>query len=75
MTVAIIEKSPREEIRVTRETFKGHDLVNVRAFYRSAGGEMRPARQGIALRVELVPHVIEALVDALDATPGARGDE
>ena len=59
MSVAI-QKNAREEIRITRENFKGNDLVNVRVWYHD-GAEMRPGKQGLAFRVELLPQILDAL--------------
>lgn len=58
----IIRKNGREEIRVTRADFKGHDMVNVRVFYDAGEGEMRPGKQGVAFNAALLPEVLNALV-------------
>lgn len=55
-----IPKNAREEIRVSVDEFKGHHLCNMRVWYRD-GEEHRPGKQGIALRLELVPQLIDAL--------------
>lgn len=55
-----IRKNAREEIRVSIDDFQGHRLCNMRVWYRD-GEEHRPGKQGIALRLELVPLLIEAL--------------
>ena len=62
--IATIRKNGREEIRVSLDHFKGHDLVNLRVFYRDAEGEMRPGKQGLAFRVELLRDVLDALRSA-----------
>ena len=60
MTV-IIRKNSREQIHVERRDYMGHDLINVRVWFDDGSGEYRPGKQGIAIRVELVGEVIEAL--------------
>ncbi len=55
-----IAKNAREEIRVSVDEFKGHNLCNLRVWYLD-GSEYRPGKQGIALRLELVPQLIDAL--------------
>lgn len=56
-----IQKNAREVIRVERQDFKGHDLLNLRVFYAGDDGEMRPGRQGLAIRSELATDLIEAI--------------
>lgn len=58
-----ITKNAREQIRVERQEFKGHDLLNIRVFYDDGTGEYRPGKQGLAVRVELVPDLIEAITN------------
>ncbi len=56
-----IRKNSREVIRVTREEFNGHDLVNIRVFFDAGGGDMKPGKQGVAFRAALLPDIIDAL--------------
>ncbi|MBM2299203.1 transcriptional coactivator p15/PC4 family protein, partial [Sulfitobacter pseudonitzschiae] len=53
--MADIVKNSREIIRITRDDFKGHDMVNVRVFFDAGGGEMKPGKQGVAFRAALLP--------------------
>tara|TARA_R110000751_G_scaffold233328_1_gene334180 strand:+ start:7745 stop:7960 length:216 start_codon:yes stop_codon:yes gene_type:complete len=59
--MAVIVKNSREIIRVTRDDFKGHDMVNVRVFFDAGGGEMKPGKQGVAFRAALLPDMLSAL--------------
>lgn len=61
MNVASIRKNAREELRVSVETFKGVPLVNLRVWFQAEDGDMRPGKQGVALRVELLPDLRQAL--------------
>lgn len=56
-----VQKNSREEIRFTAEAFKGHDIINIRVWYRNDVGEMRPGKQGLAFRLDLLPTVLEML--------------
>lgn len=56
-----IQKNSREEIRVSLDTFKGYELACVRVWFRDKDGEMRPSKQGVAFRKELLPDIIAAL--------------
>ena len=68
--LATVRKNAREEIRVTRGDFKGHDIVGLRVWFEDrASGEMRPGKDGLAFRAELVDEIIEALRAAKDGTP------
>lgn len=64
MTVAVIQKNSREELRVSVETFKGVPLVNLRVWFRNEEGEWRPGKQGVALRIDRLPELRKALADA-----------
>ena len=62
--IACIQKNAREELRVSLENFRGHDIANLRVWYCADDGEMRPGKQGVALRRDLLPDLIEALKQA-----------
>jgi hypothetical protein len=60
--LATIHKNNREEFRVTRGDFKGHDVVGIRVWFLDRdSGEMRPGKDGIAIRAVLLNEVIGAL--------------
>lgn len=56
-----IRKNAREEIRITLDDFKGHQLVNLRVWFDAGNGEFRPGKQGVAFRLDLLPEVLKAL--------------
>ena len=56
-----IPKNSREMIRVAREDFKGHDIINLRVFYDAGEGEYRPTKKGVAFSAALLPEVLKAL--------------
>jgi Transcriptional Coactivator p15 (PC4) len=62
--IAIIKKNSREEIRVSRGEFNGHDLVNLRVWFEAEDGSKRPGKSGIAFRITLLPEVAAALSQA-----------
>jgi len=57
----VLPKNSREELRVSLDPFKGHNLVSLRVWYRSQDGDMRPTKKGVALQVANLPAVIAAL--------------
>jgi len=56
-----IRKNAREEIRITLDDFKGHQLVNLRVWFDAGNGDYRPGKQGVAFRLDLLPEVLKAL--------------
>lgn len=65
--VARFEKNDREEVRVSIDNFHGKTLVNIRVFFRSAEGEWRPGKQGLALSTAQYRHLASALVEVGEA--------
>lgn len=61
MTAIDLPKNSKETLRIARETFKGHELINVRVFYEAEDGSLRPTKKGVSLRVDMLADVIEAL--------------
>lgn len=59
----VLPKNSREELRVSLDTFKGHSLINLRIWYLSRDGDMRPTKKGIAMRTDTLPEVIAALIE------------
>ena len=70
MTV-IIRKNIREQIRIERQDYKGHDLINMRVWYDDGSGEYCPGKQGIAFRTELVGDIQSALSDLVNLEEAA----
>ena len=65
--VAVIRTSDREELRITRGEFK----TQLREWFAAADGSMRPGKDGVSVRSELVRELIEGLRKAagIEATP------
>ncbi len=65
--IATIPKNGREKILVALDEFAAkdttYDMVSVRVFYED-GGEYRPGRNGLNVRVELLPAIVAALREA-----------
>ena len=68
-TICTIKKSQREEIRIALSEFTKdgttYDMVSARVFY-DDGAEYRPGRNGINVRVNLLPALIEGLQAAAE---------
>jgi hypothetical protein len=71
LLIASIHKNAREELRIALTEFNGYQLCAMRVFYRPEdGGEMRPGKNGINVRVEQLPTIIEALKAAVYTSSG-----
>ena len=63
--IAIIRKNVREELRVSVDEFRGHQLINMRVWFEGEDGRMRPGKQGLALRLGLLRDLCAALEKAV----------
>ena len=63
-------KNSREEVRARLATFKGHRLADIRVFVADEHDVDRPTKRGVAIRVEDLPKLREA-VEALIAAEHA----
>ncbi len=65
--IATIRKNAVQEIRVALDEFDAgdvtYDMLSLRVFYED-GGEYHPGRNGLNVRVELLPAIVAALRDA-----------
>ena len=50
-----------EVVRITREEYKGADLVNIRVWFKADDGELRPSKNGLTIRGDQITQMIEAL--------------
>ncbi len=64
--ISKIKKNATEEIWITLGEFKGHSLLNMRAYFHAADGS-HPTRKGFAINVSALPE----LKDALSSFAGA----
>jgi hypothetical protein len=64
--IAEIPKNGREVYRITRRTFKGYPLVDVRIWFDDATtGELRPGK-GVSLKLESLPEIVAALAGLIE---------
>ena len=66
IVVADLGKNAREVIRVSLAAFKGTATFGVWRFYRDAGGNLRPGKNGIVLGLNHLPALAAALVRAVE---------
>jgi hypothetical protein len=70
MIVATIPKNETEQINVSIEEFRSSIFVDLRVYWKSAAGEWKPSKKGIALNAKAIGPVIEALEKASAALEG-----
>jgi hypothetical protein len=56
-----LRKNSREELRVSLDEFKGHRLLNLRVWFEGDDGQMRPGKQGVAVRLEMAADLADAI--------------
>ena len=65
--VVDIPKNSTEIIRVQPTEFNGHELIDVRVFYRrEERDDYKPSPKGISFRRTLLPAVTDTLLQILD---------
>jgi hypothetical protein len=69
--IAEFPKNGRETVRVAVGIFNGHRLCNVRSWVPSHDGQLIPTKSGIALRVDVLPRLVEALQEAIASEQNA----
>jgi hypothetical protein len=62
--VAAIRRNAREEIRVTLGEWNGRPVFGIRAWFQASDGTMRPSKDGLTLRADLLAELARALADA-----------
>lgn len=61
--IAEIQKNKRERIRISIDQYEGRDFLNVRVWFEKEGC-LRPGRDGITCRLDLLPEIRKALQSA-----------
>lgn len=54
-----------DAVRVTLKTYEGHNLVDVRQFKPVEGGTHQPTTKGVAMSVQRLPELADAINKAL----------
>ena len=60
-TFHVVRRNPSEELRFTKQTFKGHDRYDVRLWFRNDEGEWRPTKRGVSLHPEIMDEAANAI--------------
>ena len=76
--IATLRKNAAEEVRVSLDEFKGHDLISLRVWCDPYAGDARvPTKRGLSVSVRLLPELIAALrqAEAEAREAGLLGDD
>jgi hypothetical protein len=74
MTGTVIREWPknvRETLRVALDEFHGKSTIDVRCWYWTEAGELRPGRQGLTVSTRHLPALARALTEAAKAAEAA----
>lgn len=63
--IAKIEKNRTDEIRIMLRIWKDRWNIDIRQYFPDKLGKMTPSKSGIALSVEKLPELADAIADAL----------
>jgi hypothetical protein len=61
ITIADIERSRRETLRIELNVYKGKPLLNARIWFKDEGGELSPGREGWAINPERIAELFDAI--------------
>lgn len=64
MDVFEFDKNSVEKVRVSLTVYKGHELVDIRVYYKNDAGEFLPTRKGLSLSVDLFPELLAGIKKA-----------
>lgn len=61
--VHAIKKNATSEIRISYSEFEGHDYIDIREFFTTAQGELRPTRKGVTLPIRAYPELLRGVLE------------
>ena len=68
--VGTVQKSDFNQIRVSVDSYKGHEYVSVREWYlpreATAADDYKPSQKGFTLPLDTIEDTLEGLIEALE---------
>lgn len=64
MVIGEIERNPTERLRVSTESYKGRDYIDVRIYYEADDGEWKPTKKGVTIAPDKAEEFIELVSKA-----------
>lgn len=68
--VGTIDKNRKERVQVSLSEYRGFDMLTVRIWYMDDDQSWKPGKQGLALRLELLPKLVALLQQAQAVAEG-----
>jgi hypothetical protein len=68
-----IRRSDSERLRVAISEFKGRTYVDLRVWYSTDAGELKPSSKGVSLKPSQIPEVVQGLLLAANAFDPSGG--
>ena len=69
--IAEWRKNTREILRVRFDSYKGHAVICIRAWYGDSDGVLKPGRVGLTVSVRHLPALASALAKAMEMASAA----
>jgi len=57
----VMKKNSRESLVISRNDYKGIDLVDIRTFFTNEEGNLSPTKKGVSIRLEKLDELIASL--------------
>ncbi len=64
MVLGEIQKNATEIIRISKESFKNKDYIDIRIYFQNDEGEWKPTKKGVTFAPDKIDEVIEILKTA-----------
>ncbi len=61
MIIGEIQKNATENIRISKESYKGKEYVDIRIYFQNDEGEWKPTKKGVTLSPEKIDELLEIL--------------
>jgi hypothetical protein len=64
MLIGEIERNATERVRISTESYKGRDYLDVRIYYQDNNGEWKPTKKGVTISPEKIDELSELVKKA-----------
>lgn len=64
--IAAFQKNSREQVRVVVKEYRGHEIVDIRAYWTKDGTDWFPSKKGLAITTDKLPLLLGALHKAAE---------
>lgn len=71
----VMKKNSRESLVISRNEYKGVDLIDIRTFFKNEEGDLSPTKKGVSIRLELLDELIASLSAVAQDAQLTTGEE